>query len=93
MTNITSIICWIYKSPKKQEMYLYNDKKDDFSDIPENLLSLFGSPQFVMELQLTPEKKLARVDIEQVIENLMKEGFYLQMPPNLKPDLYYGNDV
>ena len=31
-------ICNIYKSSKEEGMYLYIEKKDDFSDIPEDLL-------------------------------------------------------
>ena len=34
-----------------------------------------------MVLLLSPEKKLARVSVEKVIENLEAQGFYLQMPP------------
>jgi len=29
--------CYIYKSLKKDELYLYLNKKDDFSELPETL--------------------------------------------------------
>ena len=83
--------CWIYKSPKKDEMYLYVNKQDCFDDVPEALLSRFGQPVFVMELELSPLRKLAREDSKTVINNLQQQGFYLQMPPDLKPDIYHGN--
>ena len=35
----------------------------------------------VFDLVLTPQRKLAREDIKQVLENLDKQGFHLQMPP------------
>jgi len=84
--------CWIYKSPKKDEMYLYIQKQDDFEQIPEALLKGFGSPVFVMQLELTAERKLAREDTEKVMHNLAEQGFHLQMPPVLKPHLYHGNE-
>ena len=73
--------CFIYKSLKKQELYLYLDKRDDFSSVPEVLLQNFGQLVFVMELQLTPQLKLAREDVGKVIDNLRRKGFFVQMPP------------
>lgn len=77
--------CAIYKSSKKLDLYLYVCEKDEFSDIPEPLLLTMGKPQFVMELELTPERKLARADVTQVIKGLEEKGFYVQMPPE-KPE-------
>jgi len=84
--------CWIYKSPKKDEMYLYVARQDDFGDVPEILLQRFGKPVFVMELELSPGRKLAREKVETVLNNLAENGFHLQMPPELKPLLYHGNE-
>ncbi len=74
-------ICSIYKSPRKREMYLYVDKREALSRIPEGLLAAFGTPQHAFDLLLTPERKLAREDIHKVLENIEKQGFHLQMPP------------
>jgi len=75
--------CFIYKSLKKGELYLYLDKKDDFSAVPEALFSSFGRLEFVMELQLTPERKLARENPEKVMNSLQSKGFFVQLPPTL----------
>ncbi|MFD2180076.1 YcgL domain-containing protein [Veronia pacifica] len=75
------MFCAIYKSPKKESMYLYVKNKDDFSDVPELLLSNFGKPQFAMMLNLAKREKLAIVDINKVRQSLIDEGFFLQMPP------------
>lgn len=83
--------CWIYRSPKKDEMYLYIVAEDDFSKVPEELLRRFGTPQRVMQLTLSPSRKLARVEIEKVILSLRQHGYFLQMPPKLEPELYRGN--
>ena len=83
--------CWIYKSSKKDEMYLYLARENDFEAVPEMLMKRFGQARFVMQLELSPDKKLAREDTQQVIHNLLENGFHLQLPPVLQPDLYHGN--
>jgi len=75
--------CFIYKSLNKDELYLYLDKKDDFSAIPAELYKSFGRLEFVMELELTPQRKLARADSAKVIASLQAKGFFVQMPPSL----------
>lgn len=77
--------CYIYKSLKKDELYLYLDKKDDFSAIPDNLMQSFGRLSFVMEIELTPERKLARENSEKVIASLKNQGFFVQMPSTFIP--------
>ncbi|WXL27833.1 YcgL domain-containing protein [Ectopseudomonas mendocina] len=74
-------ICSIYKSPRKNEMYLYVLRSEGLSRVPEALLNVFGKPALAMELVLTPERQLAREDINKVLENLKEQGFHLQMPP------------
>lgn len=74
-------ICSVYKSPRKNEMYLYVDKREALSRVSEALLVPFGAPQHVFDLLLTPERQLAREDVAKVLENIEKQGFHLQMPP------------
>jgi uncharacterized protein YcgL (UPF0745 family) len=83
--------CWIYRSPRKEEMYLYLKTEDDFDAVPEALLSRFGTPVKVMELTLSTQRNLAREDVNKVMENLHTQGFHLQMPPKLQVDLYEGD--
>jgi len=77
---------YIYKSLKKNELYLYLQKKDDFSDIPEPLLNSFGKIEFVMELEITADRKLAREDSVKVLQSLEEKGFFVQMPPVIIPN-------
>jgi uncharacterized protein YcgL (UPF0745 family) len=77
--------CFIYKSLKKEDLYLYIDKKDDFSKVPEMLFNSFGKMAFVMDIELTPERKLAREDAGKVIASLKEKGFFVQMPPTRIP--------
>lgn len=73
---------FIYKSTKKEELYLYIINKDDFSDVPQSLYDSMGrEPVFVMELELSADRPLAREDVNKVMENLETQGFHVQMPP------------
>jgi hypothetical protein len=85
--------CWIYRSSKKDEMYLYLARQDAFEDVPQALLQRFGTPLPVMELALHPDRPLAREDVNKVIGNLRSLGYHLQMPPNLVPELYDGETI
>ncbi|WP_137818412.1 MULTISPECIES: YcgL domain-containing protein [unclassified Pseudomonas] len=74
-------ICSIYKSPRKNEMYLYVLKADALKRVPESLLTAFGAPLHTFDLVLNPERQLAREDIHKVLANLDSQGYHLQMPP------------
>ncbi len=74
-------LCSIYKSPCRNEMYLYVERSEALTRVPEALLAAFGPPQHAFDLVLTPERKLAREDIATVLANLEKQGYHLQMPP------------
>ncbi len=73
--------CWIYKGPKRPDSYLYLDREDDFDHVPEALLKLFGPLERVMTLELTPERKLARVEVTEVMEKLREQGYFVQHRP------------
>ncbi len=75
------IIASIYRSSKKDEMYLYVEKKNALKEVPETLLSLFGKPVHVMDMLLVESRVLARVDIVKVMDKIKSDGYYLQMPP------------
>ncbi len=70
----------IYKGNKKLDSYLYIESKDDFSRLPEVLLSMMGRLDYVMTLELNKKRKLAQADVQQVMRALEQDGFYLQIP-------------
>ena len=82
---MTRLFCSIYKSGKKDEMYLYVPKADGLKQVPEALLSVFGRPRHVADMMLSAERPLARVDIAAVLDKLASQGYYLQMPPPPEP--------
>ncbi len=73
--------CYVYRSRKQDEMYLFLKDKEDFSPVPPELMPHFVNPVFVFELELTPRRKLARADVNTVMQCLESQGFYLQVPP------------
>jgi uncharacterized protein YcgL (UPF0745 family) len=81
---------FVYKSLRKPDTYLYLRERDAFTLLPVALLAPLGQLAFVMELALTPERKLARADAETVRQNLAKLGYHLQFPDTQLDPLVAG---
>ncbi|AQU82951.1 MAG: YcgL domain-containing protein [Halomonas sp.] len=75
------ILCEIFKSSRKEEMYLYVDKKQGLAPVPDTLKETFGKPIAVLTMILTADKKLARASAADIMASINSQGFYLQMPP------------
>ena len=74
---------YVYKSQRKSDTFVYLAARDDFERIPESLRTPLGELSFVLEVALTPERKLARENTATVRENLSAHGFHLQFPPKI----------
>jgi uncharacterized protein len=74
---------FVYKSQRKADTYLYLAARDDFACLPEPLRAQLGGLQFVLEVALTPQRKLAQADPAVVRANLAARGFHLQFPPTV----------
>jgi len=72
---------WIYRCSKRAETYVYLATPDDFTCLPTDLLHAMGKLELVMELELHPERKLARAVASTVLAALEERRYYLQMPP------------
>lgn len=77
-------LCTIYKCSKRADTFLYVEKADDFSKVPEELKKLIGTPKLFMTLDLDGRKKLGVAELEKVKNELLENGFYLQLPPPVK---------
>ena len=73
--------CYIYKGRRKPDTYLYIERENDFTRVPDALLELLGTLEFVLALELTPERKLAQADAAEVRRQLAADGYFLQLPP------------
>lgn len=74
----------IYRSGKKEGLYLYVKSGQDLKDLPEVLLKQFGKAEKSMTIVITPDKKLARADAAEVLQKIEDQSFYLQMPPTIE---------
>ena len=74
----------VFKSLKKLDTYLYVDKLQNFEELPSGLRDSFGQYELVLEMELSPERKLARADANQVLSDIALKGFYLQLPPTIE---------
>ena len=73
--------CSVIRSSLRDYTYIYLRDGYEFDDLPDTLRQVFGAPQLVMNLELTPDRKLAYEDIELVMRNLDEQGYHLQLPP------------
>lgn len=82
--TLKTLLCEIYRSVKYEGMYLYVAKTKGLELVPQDLLDRFGRPELAMTLMLTDKKVLARANVQEVMEKIDGQGFYLQMPPGPK---------
>lgn len=76
---------FVYKSVRKAETYVFLRESERFDVLPTALAETLGELQFVIEVELAPQRKLAREDVNLVMANLAERGFHLQMPPPVVP--------
>jgi len=79
--------CVIYKGNKKIDHYLYIEKEDDFSRVPQALLDILGQLERVLSLELSAKRQLAQANVGDVMRQLAEQGYYFQMPPKTGEDL------
>lgn len=73
--------CVVYRSRKKDGLYLFVREMDDISVLPDALMRTFGAAESVMTLELVPGLRLARSSADEIISNLEMQGYHLQLPP------------
>ena len=72
---------YVYRSLRKADTFVYLRERDAFDLVPDGLRVALGELRFVIEVALTPERKLAREDADLVRRNLASQGYHLQFPP------------
>ena len=73
---------WVYKGSRRAETYLYVSDENNFEQVPKDLLDAMGTLEFVMEIEIDAQRKLARVDAGEVIKNVLDAGYFLQLAPH-----------
>ncbi len=73
--------CFVYKSMRRAETYVYLRAADTFDVLPAPIVEQLGNLAFVIEIDLSPQRKLARENVDEVMVNLNGQGYHLQFPP------------
>ena len=81
MNRFLVMNCSVFRSPRRESTYLYLPEGACFADLPLELRTAFGRPELVLELELTPDRRLATESPREVLDNLRTQGFHLQLPP------------
>lgn len=75
--------CFIYRSERKADTYLYLAERDNFEAVPGELLRVFGTPLFSFEFELNDQRTLAKENPAEVLANLQQQGYHLQLADDL----------
>lgn len=70
----------VFRSTRKADTYLYVPRGTDHESLPSALMAVFGKPEYVLGLDLQPERALARYSGQEVLDAIAEQGFFLQMP-------------
>jgi uncharacterized protein YcgL (UPF0745 family) len=76
-----TLIVDIYRSSKKEGLYLYVKKDTDLADMPQAVMEQFGSPERAMTIMISENKKLANAEAKDVLQAIEEKGLYIQLPP------------
>ena len=76
--------CYVYRSSKKDGLYVYLAEEDGLNTLPEPVLHQLGEPELAMSFDLAKRDSLGHEDIDTVRENLETQGFHVQMPKNIE---------
>ena len=72
---------YVCKSRRRADTYVFLAARADFARLPEVLRAQLGELAFVLEVALTPDRRLAQSDPQLVRDNLATRGFHVQFPP------------
>ncbi len=76
--------CYIYRSSIKDGLYVYLKDEDGLENLPAPVKKQLGTPEFAMQIEITPDRKLGQEDARDVIKNLETQGFHIQMPRDIE---------
>lgn len=78
---------YIYRSSRREGMYIYLDRQDGIDQLPEPVTRQMGAAEFAMAIELTEDRKLGQESSTTVLENIARDGFHLQMPRDIESQL------
>jgi len=76
--------CFVYRSSKKDGLYVYLAAEDGLEHLPTPVLQQLGEPELAMSIDLSTRTSLGQENLEEVLSNLKRQGFHLQMPKDIE---------
>ena len=73
--------CIVFKSTRRADAYVYVLDEKSLDKLPPALAAGLAPFTEALRFELTPERKLARVDAAVVRRNLTEIGYHIQFPP------------
>lgn len=70
---------FVYRSDKKNGWYLYVADENDFTRVPEQLLTTLKPMELALQFELHADRSLARGNAPQVMADLREKGYHLQI--------------
>jgi uncharacterized protein YcgL (UPF0745 family) len=78
--------CFVYKSLRRADTYVYLREAEGFGVLPPPIAEQLGTLGFVIEIELSSQRKLARENVDMVMLNLDTQGYHLQWPARESAD-------
>ena len=79
--------CWIYRSNVRDGLYVWLREEDALDTLPDPVRRQLGSAELAMSIDLKPTTRLGQEDPAHVLANLEAQGFHVQMPRDIEPDV------
>jgi uncharacterized protein len=73
--------CFVYRSSARADTYVFLRGRDDSAVLPRELAAALGPLVFVLELELVPGRRLARIGADELRDVLVERGYHVQFPP------------
>lgn len=73
--------CSVFKGSRTPDTYLFLPAREPSDAVPQLVLQRFGRLEHVMDLVLTPDRSLARIEALTLLRALLLQGCYIQLPP------------
>ena len=73
--------CSVFKGSRTPDTYLFLPAREPSDAVPQLVLQRFGRLEHVMDLVLTPDRNLARIEAPTLLRALLIQGCYIQLPP------------
>lgn len=73
------MLCYVYKSFKKEGVYLYVETKNTIDELPEELKNLTGKLELALTFKLTEDRKIQKVQAIDVMTAIKEKGYFLRI--------------